>query len=191
MKDSTFAPCANWADKLATRYQDDLSYAERVALNQHLVSCPTCAAVYAAYRVIGTQISDLPVVEPLPDLPFHLIQHMERSVSYKRRFEPAILTWCKSLSTARLHGVLNRLVQTIATPFHQRVRYATTGNHSFYALQSNDGPLLWQYKKSTVFFSASSMKNGVAFLSLFDSQIFLFATIMHLRPCNNSFLWKN
>src|ERR1700730_9961647 len=107
MKDSTLVPCSNWSEKLATRFQDDLSYVDRVALNEHLALCPKCAAVYSFYRVIGSQISDLPAVEPLPGLPFHLMQHMERSASYKKRFEPAVLTWLKSLPIVRLQGVLD------------------------------------------------------------------------------------
>jgi hypothetical protein len=191
MKDSILVPCADWAGKLATPFQDDLSYAERVALNEHLASCPKCAAVYSFYRVIGNQISDLPAVEPLPGLPLHLLQRMERSASYKRRPEPAILTWFKSLPADQLHNAFNRLVQAISTALNQRVRYASTNDHSLYALQSAGGPLLWQYKKSSVFFSSPAMKNGAAFLTSFDSQIFLFAAVMHLRPCNDSFLWRN
>ena len=65
MKDSFLVPCARWAEKLATKYQDDLPYYERLALRNHLLSCTACAAAYASYQEIGMKLSCLPGVEYL------------------------------------------------------------------------------------------------------------------------------
>src|SRR5258706_8933973 len=37
-------------------------------------------------------------------------------------------------------------------------------------------------KKSTVFFSSPAMAQGVPYVTGFDSQIFLFAALLHLKP---------
>jgi len=60
------APCADWADSLAARHPDDLAPDEQAALQAHLVNCPNCAAVYAAWQAVDAHILRLPAVQPTP-----------------------------------------------------------------------------------------------------------------------------
>ena len=225
MKNSMLMPCADWVDKLAVKYPDDLSYAERVALNEHLASCPACAKVHSAYRVMGVRIYNLPPVDALPALPYELLQREKRIAPYGEQLGttfPGILLWLKSLSgTILLHplrqltsvksgllqqaarvgmtilsvvhsstiwlNVLGRMNATLAY-LHQRVIYVSSDDHHFYALRNDTSSILWKYKKSDVFFSSPAVKNGMAYLTSFDAQMFLFRA--GLRPCGDSFLWK-
>lgn len=201
MKDSLPMPCTDWMPKLAAKYPDDLSYADRIALKQHLVSCPACASVYSAYQAIGTRLSNLPPVEPMAALPYHLLQREECAVGHKSAVESALLSLVaclKSLPEAVLSicvsvvGYVNvfQKLQAVLKPLTRGTVYAGSGNHYLYALQGDSGSLLWQYKKSAVFFSSPSVKDGVAYLTSFDAQIFRFANILRLRPWGDSFLWR-
>jgi hypothetical protein len=225
MKESFLVPCARWAEKLATKYQDDLPYYERLAIRNHLLSCTACAAAYAFYQEIGMKLSCLAEVEPLSSLPSHLLQREEHVFAFQRRSELASSysrMWRQSimeaestsqelqspastkshLPEASLRGWKTRsIVQYILraperflhaslTHLPVKVRYVSAGNNALYALQSRNGTLLWQYQKSTVFFSSPAMKNGILYPNALDSQIFLFAASMRLRPCSDSFIWK-
>ena len=57
-------PCPQWAEKIAARHPDDLSPYERLALREHLLSCPACASTYAAYASMEAGIRNLPPVQP-------------------------------------------------------------------------------------------------------------------------------
>lgn len=225
MKNSFLVPCARWAEKLATKYQDDLPYYERLALRNHLLSCTACAAAYASYQEIGMKISCLPGVEPLSSLPLHLLQREEHLFAFQRRSEltssysriqrqsimeaesasqklqshastkshlqEAGMRGWKVLSIAQyILRVPERFLHASLTHLPLKVRYVSAGNNALYALQSRNGSLLWQYQKSTVFFSSPAMKNGILYPNALDSQIFMFAASMRLRPCSNSFIWK-
>lgn len=74
MKQTLFTPCPFWAEKLAATHPDDLSPFERLALQTHIDSCPTCKAIRAEYEAMGKYISQLPAVEPRPGLPPRLLQ---------------------------------------------------------------------------------------------------------------------
>lgn len=65
-------PCPEWAEKLNAIHRDDLSFADRLELRAHLESCSRCQAVKADYRALDALITDLPPVEPLPNLPARL-----------------------------------------------------------------------------------------------------------------------
>ena len=177
MKNSMLMPCVNWVEKLAIRNPDDLSYSQRVALNEHLASCSACATAHAIHQVIRMRISSLPAVEPLANLPYELLADAERSVTRKERVTcllSSILVWLKSLPVAFTH-------------FLQRVDYVSD-NQYCYALRDDSGFLLWKYKKSNVFFSSVAVKNGVTYVTPFDAQVFLLGS--RLRPLGNSFLWR-
>src|SRR2546421_6619471 len=177
MKNSMRMPCTNWVEKLAVRNSDDLSYSQRVALNEHLASCAACASAHSAYQVIAGHICSLPAAEPLASLPYELLQHMERSASRKEQLAcvfSAILMRLKSLSAA-----FTRLLQ--------RVNYASD-THYCYALRDDSRFLLWKYKKSNVFFSSGAVKNGVAYVTPFDAEVFLLGS--RLRLSGDSFLWR-
>ncbi len=47
MKNSMLMPCTDRVEKLAVRNSDDLSYSQRVALNEHLASCAACASAHS------------------------------------------------------------------------------------------------------------------------------------------------
>jgi len=177
MKNSMCMPCTDWVEKLAIRNSDDLSYSQRVALNEHLASCSACASSHSAHQAIAGRICSLPAVEPLASLPYELLQHVERSVSRREQFAcmfSGILIWLRSLSAASIH-------------FLQRVDYASD-NHYCYALRADSHFLVWRYKKSNVFFSSAAMKNGVPYVTSFDAQVFLLGS--RLRLFSDSFLWR-
>src|SRR5260370_37340005 len=78
-------PCTNWAEKLALR-GEDLSPADRVALDAHIQTCPTCEAVQADYDFLDASLRALPppTMKPLPRLSLQtFIQDKEESDSAK------------------------------------------------------------------------------------------------------------
>src|SRR5438874_6459016 len=74
MKDKDLTPCENWVEKLFARHPSDLSSTERVAINNHLSTCPACTATYAAYLKMEARIHSLSPVEPFPSLIPQLLQ---------------------------------------------------------------------------------------------------------------------
>lgn len=56
-------PCAGWAEQLAASPKD-LTWAERAALDQHVASCPACAAARAAYQQMDRDLATMPLIEP-------------------------------------------------------------------------------------------------------------------------------
>jgi hypothetical protein len=66
-------PCKRWRLKLAATHPDDLDPAERAALEAHLATCPSCAAVYAAYAQMDAAVLRLPGPAPLEALPPKLL----------------------------------------------------------------------------------------------------------------------
>ncbi len=63
-------PCPNWAEKLALR-REELSSADRAALDAHIRTCPACEAVQKDYDFLDTHLRALPppALKPLPRLP--------------------------------------------------------------------------------------------------------------------------
>lgn len=177
MKNSMLMPCTDWVEKLGARNPDDLSYTQRIALNEHLASCSACASAHSAYQEIASHICNLPAVKPLPNLPYELFTDAKRSNTRKERITcmfSSILAWLKSLPVS-------------LTRFLQRVNYVSD-SHYCYALRDDSGFLLWRYKKSNVFFSSVAVKNGIPYVTSFDAQVFLVGS--RLRPFGNSFLWR-
>lgn len=66
-------PCKQWRLKLAATHPDDLDPAERAALEAHLATCPSCAAVYATYARLDAAVLRLPGPAPLEGLPPKLL----------------------------------------------------------------------------------------------------------------------
>src|SRR5215469_11210941 len=62
-------PCVAWAEKLALR-QEDLSPADRAALDAHVKTCPSCQAAQADYHFLDARLKALPssAMKPLPRL---------------------------------------------------------------------------------------------------------------------------
>src|SRR5262245_44002423 len=69
---TTIAPCAEWARLLAPR-PEDLSSAEREALDAHLATCAACTAAREDYARMDALIRGLPAPRPLPGLPEKLL----------------------------------------------------------------------------------------------------------------------
>ena len=209
MKSSMIVPCADWVEKLAARHPDDLSHSDHIALNEHLASCPTCASIHSAYHCLQARIQSLPAVQPLPHLPHELLEERSKSSSMSPSLTPVgilahyvqglsqhvALTSMKILSVIRscLHWLqIPERLHAILTHLPQQAIYASSSDHYFYALQGNTGCALWKYKRSDVFFSAPAVKNGLPYLSRFDSQIFMFSLKpFGVRPTSPSFLWKH
>ena len=72
MENKRFRPCAQWAEKLITAYQDTLSPDDRKAFNAHVLSCEECLRY-----VVDNRIRNLPPAKPLLGLPSRLLQIWE------------------------------------------------------------------------------------------------------------------
>lgn len=61
-------PCKRWQHLLAVRHPDDLTSAERAALEQHLATCTACTITRADYDKLTQRIRALPApsLQPLP-----------------------------------------------------------------------------------------------------------------------------
>ena len=72
--------CEMWAEKLAARRPEDLSPAERVALNAHVASCPHCAAIGQDYDLLTKHVRALrtPAVRLSPPDPAYAPWHTHR-----------------------------------------------------------------------------------------------------------------
>lgn len=79
MNNKLFMPCTEWAERLAARHPADISPADRIALNNHIASCESCAAVQAAYRAMEINVRALPTTS-LPGLPHESLRQRERLV---------------------------------------------------------------------------------------------------------------
>src|SRR5437660_6214181 len=129
MKNPMLMPCAGWVEKLAVKYPDDLSFADRVALNEHLASCPACDTIHSAYQAMGGCICNLPPVEPLSRLPYELLQCEKRSAPRVEQLEttaPGILLWLKSLSEIMLVRPLRQLTPVKSGLLQQAAKMGTT-----------------------------------------------------------------
>ena len=69
-----YSPCLIWSEKLALR-NEDLSPADRAALNTHVQQCAVCAAIQADYQFLDAQLRALPpsVIKSLLRLPRHYL----------------------------------------------------------------------------------------------------------------------
>jgi hypothetical protein len=67
MKDVFPTPCSDWREKLAATHPDDLTPVAYRLLQAHIASCALCSAISADYEIIGTAISQLPGVDPIPE----------------------------------------------------------------------------------------------------------------------------
>jgi hypothetical protein len=81
-------PCVAWADKLALRHED-LSPADRVALDAHVQGCPACEATQTDYRFLDARLRALPppTMQPLPRLSAALAKREEREELHANRVE--------------------------------------------------------------------------------------------------------
>lgn len=63
-------PCPEWEERLALK-REDLSPADRHALEAHLLTCSGCQATQESYAHLVTHLQNLPnpIIQPLPRLP--------------------------------------------------------------------------------------------------------------------------
>lgn len=73
LSNSTFTSCHDWLEQLSKPI-DDLSPSERLELEAHLVSCPTCSVIQIDYKMISDLIRSLPSPDFPPGLPPRLQQ---------------------------------------------------------------------------------------------------------------------
>ncbi len=64
MKNTYQKPCTSWAEQLAATSQQDLTETERVMLDQHVASCPACAAARFAYTQMDSDLVTMPPIVP-------------------------------------------------------------------------------------------------------------------------------
>jgi hypothetical protein len=181
MKNSMLRPCADWVEKLAVKYPDDLSYAERIALNEHLTSCPTCAAIHSTYQVIGVGICNLSPVEPLLGLPYELLQREKRSASYVESLEitsPSVLFWLKSLSEIMFVRPLQQLTPVKSGLLQPAARIGMTIRS---VVQSN---IHWLNVLEGIHAAFAHLHQRIIYVSSDDHQVYA------LRNDNSSMLWK-
>ncbi len=57
-------PCAKWSEQLAASAEKDLTAEERALLEEHVASCPACAATHAAYQQMDSALVSMPLIEP-------------------------------------------------------------------------------------------------------------------------------
>ena len=123
MKSTGQTPCPFWAEKLAATHPDDLTPFDRLALETHIASCPACAAVRAEYEAMGSYLSQLPPVEPLPGIPARLLYMwgtQGRSlastpfISEGGQEEQIAFTTARSPSSVHRSPRLRVIVQTLA-----------------------------------------------------------------------------
>jgi hypothetical protein len=78
MTDAMFKPCDDWPEKLAAP-REDLTASDRVALEIHLASCPTCSLINIDDDMISKLIRTLPAPDFPSALPPRLLQLREEA----------------------------------------------------------------------------------------------------------------
>src|SRR5690348_6091857 len=79
MNNKRLMPCTQWAERLAARHAEDISPADRIALNDHIASCEACAAVHAAYCAMEINVRALPATS-LSGLPYDRLRRQEKFI---------------------------------------------------------------------------------------------------------------
>src|SRR5437870_4007241 len=77
------SPCSRWAEKLALR-PEDLSPADRAALEAHLTTCAACATARADYDHLTAQLGELSLAL-LPSLLLSQENHREKETEEQLR----------------------------------------------------------------------------------------------------------
>src|SRR5450759_5793925 len=80
MSEIEFVPCPEWAEKLVDLHAHRLSSSDQTALEAHLESCQSCAAVLLEYRKMDERIHQGLNINPLPTFTPDLLRK-QREVS--------------------------------------------------------------------------------------------------------------
>src|SRR5258708_24383209 len=87
MKEVITMPCADWSQRLAARHRNDLSFTERLALNDHLAACQACTEVYTNYNTLESRIRSLPAIKPLPAVSYRALQLQKDAAGHDKFME--------------------------------------------------------------------------------------------------------
>jgi len=160
MKEMISMPCADWSQRLAARHRNDLSFTERVALNEHLVFCQACTEVYAAYNTIESRIRSLPAVEPLPTVSYRVLLLQKDTAAPEKFIElvsylqdilitgiAALISVYSGLIRLRLHQKLQICADIVLAHFHRSVIYAWSNNHLMYAIRMDGSTFHWRHNR--------------------------------------------
>jgi hypothetical protein len=182
MKELISMPCNGWSQRLAARHRNDLTFTERVALNEHLASCQACTEVYAAYNTIETRIRSLPAVEPLPTISYRVLQLQKDAATSEKFMELAsyleetliagiavLISLYSSLIRLRLHQKLKICAGILFSHFNRPVVYAWSNNHSMYAMRKDGNTSHWSHTrwssgKNDLVSSSLPRGNGVTYM---------------------------
>lgn len=194
-------PCREWADKLAANYHDDLSPAERAALNAHIATCKACTTVRDEYRAMDASILSLPVVAPLPVQalqPARLEEaangHAEpvflpvRPVSTRSRMRlnhagrilsaiAAVLVMGVIVGGFALLASTSRTETTTGTAASSGVYVATDVSNSVaYAINPRTGAILWQHTIGHKLSVYPIVANGMVIFASYDDYLYAYHT---------------
>ncbi len=182
MIDSTAIPCTDWVQKLSARHQEDLSPAEREALNEHLASCRACNEVYAAYKSLETGIRSLTIATSIPEFSYSSIQSKHKTpefapvLSLQSLFLMILATlssFYSSISRTPVYQHVHTWMLITLASFPRRIVYVNSGNRFVYAMRTDSGYLLWRqkrYKKHELISNSSIRCSGVSYIGIGIAQ---------------------
>jgi hypothetical protein len=183
---SNLTPCTNWVQKLSARHPDDLSFSDRIALNEHLALCRACSEVHTAYHTMEAGIRSLLTSKPTPVLSYHLPQLDRKVISRSALSLPDIISFIVSvfsslfitISLSNIYQKLHAWFVTTLPHFSHKIAYVSANSHYTYAIRSDSGFILWQqkrYQKHNLGLSVpvrlsgiSCIGGGIAFASALD-----------------------
>jgi hypothetical protein len=169
-------PCTDWIQKLTARHPDDLTPADRKALNAHLVSCRACNEVYTAYNRLEKGFRGLAIDQPIPRFSNQPLQH-GRFFSISTT-APSLHFLClmilatlsslyMSISWSRLFQNVHTWILVVSASVPRRIRYVSSDSHFLYAMRSDSGYFLWKQKRFRRCESISSLSirgNGLSLM---------------------------
>jgi hypothetical protein len=182
MIDSTAIPCTDWVQKLSARHQEDLSLAEREALNEHLASCRACNEVYAAYKSLETGIRSLTIATSIPEFSYSSIQSKRKIPEFAPVLSlqslclmilATLSSFCLSISRTPVYQKVHTWMLIALASFPRRIAYVNSGNRFVYAMRTDSGYCLWRqkrYQKHELISNSSIRCSGVSYIGIGIAQ---------------------
>jgi anti-sigma factor RsiW len=98
-------------------WDDELTQAEREALESHFSSCPTCRSSYEEFGRALEMVGSLPRVEVAPDFAEHVLARTRRAATEPDRLATSSPRWIPITAAAALLAVLGTtLIQWAGLP---------------------------------------------------------------------------
>lgn len=178
MIDSTSLPCTDWVQKLAARHQEDLSLADRQALNEHLASCRACNEVHASYKSLEAGIHGLTIVTSIPEFSYSSPQSKRNLPEFSPVLSlqllflmilAPLLSFYLSIGRTRVYHNVHTWVLIALARFPRRIAYVNSNNRFVYAIRTDSGYFLWrqkEYKKNELISNSPIRCNGVTFIGV-------------------------